>query len=380
MTNARWVWLAAAVFVSACGQATQEDVAAAPTDESVQLLIDEGREWEFLKLLNGLRASKGLGALSMNAPLRQIAREWSSTMATQNKLSHRPNLAGMVEARLTTQWAALGENVGVGGNVQALHDAFVASPAHYQNMVNGTYTTVGIGVELRGTTVGVTVNFMKANVAVATLTAPGARTPIGSFDVMQNVPEGERIAGWTLDPDTSASIGLHVYVDNVFAGAVTANQSRTDVATAYPGYGAAHGFDFRINVAPGIHNVCVYGINDGPGGNPAIACKTAWVPDNPWGAFDQVIMGWGYIVFKGWALDFQTTAPVAIHVYADGRWLGAATANTHRPDIGGFWPNYGASHGFDFWLPVSYRPKQVCVYAINVGAGNTNPLLGCKAP
>jgi hypothetical protein len=48
---------------------------------------------------------------------------------------------------------------------------------------------------------------------------------------------------------------------------------RNDVAKAYPGYGAAHGFDLSIPIAGG--SVCVYGINSGAGGNSLIGCRNA---------------------------------------------------------------------------------------------------------
>ncbi|MGH2703523.1 MAG: CAP domain-containing protein [Actinomycetota bacterium] len=45
-------------------------------------------------------------------------------------------------------WQALGENVGVGGDVEALHRAFMDSPGHRTNFL-GDYERVGIGRERR---------------------------------------------------------------------------------------------------------------------------------------------------------------------------------------------------------------------------------------
>ena len=54
--------------------------------------------------------------------------------------------------------------------------------------------------------------------------------------------------GWAFDPDTSASIPVHVYVDG--SGYVlTASGDRPDVGSFFPGYGNAHGY---IGVVPAI--------------------------------------------------------------------------------------------------------------------------------
>ena len=39
---------------------------------------------------------------------------------------------------------------------------------------------------------------------------------------------------------------------------------------------------------------------------------------------------------------------------------------------------YGGGHGFDIALPAAPGTRQVCVYAINAGSGNDNPLLTCR--
>ena len=43
-------------------------------------------------------------------------------------------------------WDVLGENVGVGGTVESLHDAFMASPPHRHNVLYRQYRRVGVGV------------------------------------------------------------------------------------------------------------------------------------------------------------------------------------------------------------------------------------------
>jgi hypothetical protein len=82
------------------------------------------------------------------------------------------------------------------------------------------------------------------------------------------------VTGWALDPDVASSIGVHVYVDGKFGAAVTASRTRSDLAGPFPGYGTAHGFSLDVPVGGGSHQVCVYAINAGAGGNALIRCAT----------------------------------------------------------------------------------------------------------
>ena len=104
--------------------------------------IDSSAEAQFVTLINALRASKGLGTLTVDGNLTDVARQWSQQMANAGTISHNPNFPNQV----TSDWQMLGENVGQGYSVQSLFDAFVASPHHYENLVEPSYTRVGVGV------------------------------------------------------------------------------------------------------------------------------------------------------------------------------------------------------------------------------------------
>ncbi|MBV8693718.1 MAG: CAP domain-containing protein [Actinobacteria bacterium] len=104
--------------------------------------IDSTAEAQFVTLINALRASKGLGTLTVDANLTSVARNWSQQMANAGTISHNPNFPNQV----TSDWQMLGENVGQGYSVQSLFDAFVASPHHYENLVEPSFTRVGVGV------------------------------------------------------------------------------------------------------------------------------------------------------------------------------------------------------------------------------------------
>jgi hypothetical protein len=113
-------------------------------------------EASFVAKINDLRASKGLPALQVNANLVAKARAWSAGMAAAGKIWHSSLSDGITE-----DWKKLGENVGMGGSVDGLHNAFVASPHHYENLVDPAFGYVGIGIVMNGSTIYVTEEFMQ---------------------------------------------------------------------------------------------------------------------------------------------------------------------------------------------------------------------------
>lgn len=120
-------------------------VAAAPAPAAV-VAADPGLESQFVNRINGLRASKGLSQLQVSGDLVGVARRWTDRMVGAGQISHNPNLGSEVGGN----WTKLGENVGVGYDVDGLMQAFVNSPAHYSNLVDGAWTHVGVGVSFAG--------------------------------------------------------------------------------------------------------------------------------------------------------------------------------------------------------------------------------------
>ena len=94
---------------------------------------------------------------------------------------------------------------------------------------------------------------------------------IGNLEEVTPLPSAIRVSGWALDPDTSASTNVHVYIDGV-GTAYTANLPRADVQRAY-GLGDKHGFSITAPVSPGSHTVCVYAINWPNGTNTLLGCR-----------------------------------------------------------------------------------------------------------
>lgn len=131
--------------------------------------------------------------------------------------------------------------------------------------------------------------FGNANVALGcnSIVVAGT-TPFGVLDsVSASTQSGTAqiaVSGWAMDSATPAvSIPVHVYVDRPDGTSsgipITANVVRTDVAAAYPGYGAAHGFTLDIPVTkPGVHRICVYPITQTVlGANGNLGCRSVTI-------------------------------------------------------------------------------------------------------
>jgi len=126
-----------------------------------------------LSKLNSERTSRGLAALSSHWDLADDAEAHSVRMMGANDLHHNPNLSSV-----TTGWAALGENVGLGPSANSIHSAFMDSAAHRGNIL-GDFTHVGVGaVRESDNKLWVTVVFMKAKrgATTTTTTAPPTTT------------------------------------------------------------------------------------------------------------------------------------------------------------------------------------------------------------
>ena len=81
--------------------------------------------------------------------------------------------------------------------------------------------------------------------------------------------------GWAIDPNTADPIDVHVQVDGATVGTGRADGVRPDVAAMNGSYGAAHGFEIVVPVAPGRRQICAFAIGAAPGNNIMFGCDFA---------------------------------------------------------------------------------------------------------
>ncbi len=135
-------------------------------------------EQAFLSLLNEERVAVGLNPLAIYSDLIDDARAQAGAIADAGTLFHNADLAGV-----TTGWYTLGENVGYGPSVEVLHEAFMNSPAHAENILFPAYDYAGIGVVMdEADVVWVAVVFMDGPPGLADSSEPATFTPPFSDD------------------------------------------------------------------------------------------------------------------------------------------------------------------------------------------------------
>jgi uncharacterized protein YkwD len=108
-------------------------------------------EEKLLELLNKERTALHLSLLRFSPDLRAVAIGHSKDMASRQNLTHlsssgKSYLDRLVDSRLF--FIEIGENVAVSDTFDAafIHQGFMESPEHRDNILNPKYDTVGIGV------------------------------------------------------------------------------------------------------------------------------------------------------------------------------------------------------------------------------------------
>jgi hypothetical protein len=127
------------------------------------------KERGFARKINGARGIQGVGKVSLDPELSKAARVHTWAMARQDRLYHTPS--DTLRHRVTN-WTILGENVGYGNTVSSLHEAFMNSPDHRDNILYNTFRHVGIGALKKNGRLWVTVIFEAVSDPGTTLPMP----------------------------------------------------------------------------------------------------------------------------------------------------------------------------------------------------------------
>jgi hypothetical protein len=97
-------------------------------------------------MTNADRVSRGLKALSTANDLQALAQQRADEMTRSGRLAHTTNLGSKVSG-----WQRLGENVGRGPKLTDIETAFMNSPSHRENILDPSFTQLGVGVTFDGT-------------------------------------------------------------------------------------------------------------------------------------------------------------------------------------------------------------------------------------
>jgi len=93
---------------------------------------------EVIALVNASRAKAGLPALREHPVLSLKADAWARHLRDICDLEHSKLSDGAPD-----EWLKLGENVGYGGTISQIHEAYLNSPGHRANIMDPAYTSMG---------------------------------------------------------------------------------------------------------------------------------------------------------------------------------------------------------------------------------------------
>lgn len=94
-------------------------------------------------MINSTRTGAGLGGLALSTHLSSKARVHSEDMAQARRLMHHSCLSCTFRG---DGWTVMGENVGAGTSVGAVHRKMIRSASHRDNILRRGYDRVGVGI------------------------------------------------------------------------------------------------------------------------------------------------------------------------------------------------------------------------------------------
>jgi uncharacterized protein YkwD len=117
-----------------------------------------GPRRHMLALTNNDRVYHDRSALSFAGRLAAYAKSHSEAMAKKGYIYHSTG-AQLREALEGYKWELGGENVGVGGSLESLEDAFMASHPHRKNILRRLYDHAAVGIARADDRIWITVIF-----------------------------------------------------------------------------------------------------------------------------------------------------------------------------------------------------------------------------
>jgi uncharacterized protein YkwD len=93
---------------------------------------------QVINLVNQTRSAAGLGQLKPNVALSVKADKWAQKLRDVCDLSHSRLSDGAPR-----EWMKLGENVGYGGTIEQVHEAYLNSPGHRANIMDPSFSSMG---------------------------------------------------------------------------------------------------------------------------------------------------------------------------------------------------------------------------------------------
>ena len=150
----------------------------------------QAEAWRIVQLANQARAAAGAGPLKWDAALAAAARQHCLRMAAEGPLSHRyrgePDTAERA-ARADAHFSLIEENVALGPDPATIHQQWMHSSGHRDNLLNPEVDRVGVAVVAGRRGLYAVADYAR-NVPQLTQTPPGAGPSFGEFFVDDQPP------------------------------------------------------------------------------------------------------------------------------------------------------------------------------------------------
>ncbi len=105
--------------------------------------------WQIVLLANQARAAAGAGPLQWDPALAEAARQHCLRMAAEGPISHRyggePDV-GERAGQAGAHFSLIEENVAIAPTPATIHDGWMHSPGHRENLLNPQVDRVGVAV------------------------------------------------------------------------------------------------------------------------------------------------------------------------------------------------------------------------------------------
>jgi hypothetical protein len=226
----------------------------------------------------------------------------------------------------------------------------------------------------------------ETNVGCTSVTLPPLyKRIVGNFELMSRSGGDVTVRGWAMEPSGANEAKVYVEYDPTLphgsvSGYLDTDVVRTDVAAAYPGTGAQHGFTYTLHSDPGYHTACVWAALPDRENATRTLLGCRYVnpdPTVPLGNFESLTSTSRGLELSGWALDPQVPGPVDVHVKVDGAQASTISTTTVRADVGRAYPGTGDQHGYSGVVPATTGRHEVCLYT-NDPTYDADVLVGCR--
>lgn len=117
------------------------------------------QERQSIDLINQERSRRGNSQLTIDPELSRWARIKSQDMVDNNYFAHRSPTYGSASQMLKNGGVTVrfvGENLAKSGSVAGAHSSLMNSSIHRANLLNTSYTHVGVGIAYKGSTIYIT--------------------------------------------------------------------------------------------------------------------------------------------------------------------------------------------------------------------------------